>query len=193
MRDSHMETECTMNVRTLCLGILSFGDNTGYDIKKMSVDGAMSHFIDVSYGSIYPALERLTREGLITCREEQQEGKPDRKVYSITPQGRAALLKALEAEPRADRFKSEFLFRMMFAGGLGGDRVARAMDNRAAYHDAVIAQLEDARQCCDNPSSQFVIGYGLAVHTAAREFLTNNRESMIDLAQGAGNRTEAAE
>lgn len=182
-----------MNVRTLCLGILSFGDTTGYDIKKMSVDGAMSHFIDVSYGSIYPALERLTKDGLITCREEQQAGKPDRKVYSITPLGRAALAKALKAEPGADRFKSEFLFLMMFASGLGRERVARAMDNRVAYHEAVIAQLNEARQCCDNPSSQFVIGYGLAVHKAARKFLKENRETTIDLAQVSGKATQAAE
>lgn len=182
-----------MNVKTLCLGILSFGDTTGYDIKKMSVYGAMSHFIDVSYGSIYPALDRLTKDGLITCREEQQEGKPDRKVYSITEQGRAALQEALQADPGADRFKSQFLFLMMFAGSLDHKRVTRAMDNRLGYHEEIITQLNEAKACCDNPASQFVIGYGLAIHTAARNFLTENRDATIDLAQQAGKTTEAAE
>ena len=122
-----------MNVKTLCLGILSFGDTTGYDIKKMSVDGAMSHFIDASYGSIYPALDRLTKDGLITCREEQQAGKPDRKVSSITERGRAALLEAMQGKPGADRFHAEFLFVTMFACLLDRECVTRAMDNRPQH------------------------------------------------------------
>ena len=51
-----------MNVRTLCLGVLSFGDATGYEIKKMAEDGLFSHFIEASFGSIYPALTKMTDE-----------------------------------------------------------------------------------------------------------------------------------
>ncbi len=48
-----------MNVRTLCLGILSLGEASGYEIKKDVEDGLFSHFIEASYGSIYPALNQL--------------------------------------------------------------------------------------------------------------------------------------
>ena len=52
-----------MNIRTLCLGILSRGDATGYEIKKMAEEGLFSHFVEASFGSIYPALTRMTDEG----------------------------------------------------------------------------------------------------------------------------------
>ena len=73
-----------MNVRTLCLAVLQFGDATGYEIKKMVEDGMFNHFIEASYGSIYPALTRMSDDGLVTCRTEAQSGKPDKKIYSIT-------------------------------------------------------------------------------------------------------------
>ena len=43
-----------MNVRTLCLGVLSAGEASGYEIKKEIEEGLFSHFIEASYGSIYP-------------------------------------------------------------------------------------------------------------------------------------------
>ena len=68
-----------MNVRTLCLGVLSAGEASGYQIKKEIEEGLFSHFIDASYGSIYPALTQLAGEGLVTVRAEEQSGKPDKK------------------------------------------------------------------------------------------------------------------
>ena len=182
-----------MNVKTLCLGILSFGDATGYEIKKMSADGRFSHFIDASYGSIYPALVRLTEEGLVSCREEHQSGKPDRKVYSMTEKGRAALLEALRETPPPDKYRSEFLFLMVCAGLLDRDRVARAIDERMALHDAQIAKLTEAMDCCGAPASRFVIGYGLAVYSAARRYLGEQRTAALELAGGEAPLPEAAE
>ena len=48
-----------MNVRTLCLGILSLQEASGYEIKKDVEDGVFCHLIDASFGSIYPALTQL--------------------------------------------------------------------------------------------------------------------------------------
>ncbi|GEQ96922.1 hypothetical protein JCM17844_05590 [Iodidimonas gelatinilytica] len=53
-----------MDVRTLCLGILALGDASGYEIKKMVAEGSFSFFSEASYGSIYPALTKLTDEAL---------------------------------------------------------------------------------------------------------------------------------
>jgi len=60
-----------MNVRTICLAILYDGDATGYEIRKLSVEGEYSYFIDASYGAIYPSLARLEQEKLVTARVEQ--------------------------------------------------------------------------------------------------------------------------
>ena len=62
-----------MDVRTICLGILTRGDATGYEIKKLFEDDGYQHFVEASFGSIYPALNRLTEEGYVSVREESQE------------------------------------------------------------------------------------------------------------------------
>ncbi len=168
----------TMNIRTLCLGILRFGDATGYEIKKMVEEDMFNHFIEASYGSIYPALTRMSQDGLVTCREEAQSGKPDKKVYSITEEGQAELVRTLAEAPRPDKFKSEFLFVMLLGDLLPQDHIA------AVYAQRIIdmrAELEQMRSCVDaNPhdGSRFVTGYGIAVYEAAIAYLERHRDDM---------------
>src|ERR1043166_9203888 len=102
-----------MDVRTICLGILTRGDATGYEIKKIFEEDGLQHFVEASFGSIYPALGKLTEDGLVSVREEVQEKRPDRKVYSISPAGRAALLSALMKPLPEDRHRSPFVFAML--------------------------------------------------------------------------------
>src|SRR5689334_14263940 len=96
-----------MNVRTICLAILYDGDATGYEIRKLSVEGEYSYFIDASYGAICPSLARLEQEKLVTARVEQQDGKPAKKIYSITPAGRAAFIQSMFEKLGEDEFRSE--------------------------------------------------------------------------------------
>lgn len=182
-----------MNVKTLCLSILNFGDATGYEIKKMSEDGRFSHFIDASFGSIYPALVRLTEDGYVSCREEHQAGKPDRKVYSLTDAGRAAFQRALREDPAPDKFKSEFLLQMMCAGMLDTAYVERLIDTRIAHLQEELNCLKEAQQRCDHQGSQYVIGYGLAVFRAALSYLETSRERGIALAGTETAAKDAAE
>lgn len=165
-----------MNIRTLCLGILNFGDATGYEIKKFSSEGRFSYYIDASFGAIYPALTRLHEEGLISLREEQQEGKPTRKVYSITDQGRQEFIASLSENPAPDKFKSQFLFLMMCAEYLSSDQIGKLIDDRILHLQGECHHMDEVRDHCDHPGSQFVIGYGKAMCQVALKYLEDNRE-----------------
>ena len=90
-----------VDVKDLCLGALSFGDATGYDIKKF-FENTFSHFFLAGYGSIYPALASLTAAGLVSCRTLAQHGKPDRKLYRLTAAGRRAFLDTLRDTTRSE-------------------------------------------------------------------------------------------
>ncbi len=160
-----------MNSRTLCLGILHFEEATGYEINKMASEGHFSHFIEASYGSIYPALTKLTKEGLVTWREEQLPGNPPRKVYAITDAGRAALRDALMEPPKWDVFKSEFLFLNLFSELVPSHHLETVKITRINALRAELERLEEAKTVCDHPGSQFAIGYGLALTHAAVDYL----------------------
>ncbi len=105
------------------LGILSFGSQSGYDIKK-KIEANTSNFWSESYGQIYPILKRLVSEGLATQSIEPQVGKPDRHVYMITDKGLKELQQWLTTpvEPQVDRI--EILLKLFFGHQMSiGDNI----------------------------------------------------------------------
>lgn len=173
-----------MDVRTLCLGVLSLGDASGYEIKKRLEDG-FSHFYDASFGSIYPALNRLQDEGLVDCTHEAQSKRPDKKVYNLTTEGRLTLVRELSERPSSDRIRSEFLVAMVFADLLPARHVAELIDQRIAEHQARVEELKE-KEDNGTAAQRFVAGYGRALYEAASSYLSEHRhlvESEALLAQ----------
>jgi PadR family transcriptional regulator, regulatory protein AphA len=163
-----------MNIRTLCLGILSFQEASGYEIKKDIEDGLFSHFIDASFGSIYPALTMLNAEGLVSLRAEEQTGRPDKKVYAITDAGHAALAKALSVVPARDKYKSEFLFEMLMQHYLEPGHIIVALEKQLADLHQDLSQMSECKADPEQqkiPGCEFVLGYGEAVLTAGVRYI----------------------
>ena len=160
-----------MNVKILCLGILSFGKMTGYDIRKLAFEGRFSHFCEAGYGSIYPALSQLTEAGHVTFLEEVENGKPTRKVYSITAKGRDALKDAISSTPGADRFKSEFLFHSLFADIMPGAFFKNRLEAKIIETRETVEHLKSSFAKCDHEPSRFALGFGVAINQAALSYL----------------------
>lgn len=180
-----------MDTKTLCLGILSLGDATGYEIKKQFEEGPFSHFYRVGFGSIYPALTELGATGLATVTHHAQENRPDKKVYSLTDKGRRALLQALLKRPEPDDLRSDFLFMMAFSSLMPSAFVAGVIAERLALYRAHAAHLREcmARETLA-PGRQFVRGFGLAIYEAAARYLEENSH-MIAPEHGLEARTAA--
>lgn len=79
-----------MSLPHVILTVLSTRDATGYDITK-EFSASIGYFWKASHQQVYRELNKMGQQGLVTCVLEPQEGKPDRKVYSITDAGRRAL------------------------------------------------------------------------------------------------------
>jgi PadR family transcriptional regulator, regulatory protein AphA len=164
-----------MDVRTICLGILTRGDATGYEIKKAFEDDGLQHFVEASFGSIYPALSRLTEEGLVSVRAEAQEKRPDRKIYSMTPAGRTAFLGALMKALPEDRHRSPFVFAMLFSDLLPPARVRALLDDYIAQSEQKLAHLQDKTSEKLMPGERFAIDLGHTMYTAMIDFLRARR------------------
>ena len=171
-----------MNVRTLCLAILNLGDSTGYEIRKLSTEGHFTHFVDASYGSIYPALNKMEADELVTSREEMQPGKPARKVYSITDAGRDAFAEALTKPVGKDIFKSEFLLLAMCAELMQPAHVTRAIEAHLIFLNGELDIIEEARGSVDMGGANWVADYGRTCVQASIDYLQNNRAALEALA-----------
>lgn len=167
-----------MDVRTICLGILTRGDATGYQIKKLFEEGGYQHFVEASFGSIYPALNRLTKEGLVSVRAEAQEKRPDRKVYSLTAAGHKAVIDALTKPLPEDKHRSPFLFAMLFSHLLPQDHVVAMVDTYIQQNEEKLAQLMQPDGEPQTPGESFVIGFGRAIYVAMLNFLRAKRAEL---------------
>ena len=107
------KTPPRMDVKFPILGFLMEAEATGYDLKQRFQD-PVGFFYRVSDGSIYPALKKLARDGLVKLRTERR-GRRARKIYAITPRGRAHFMRMLR-EPAQPLFVfDESQVKMYFA------------------------------------------------------------------------------
>jgi DNA-binding PadR family transcriptional regulator len=172
-----------MTVRTLCLSTLYEGEATGYEIRKLCVEGECSYFVEASFGSIYPALARLEADGLVTSRVEQQAGKPAKKVYAITEAGRRAFLASLFEPLGADAFRSEFLLFARFASELPASLVEERLRGRIEASDRQIAALEEIATGKGHPADEWVVSYGRNCLGIARDYIRSHMHELIALAR----------
>ena len=168
-----------MDVKTLCLGVLSRGDASGYEIKKACEEGPFSHFQDASFGSIYPALAKLSAEKLVDCYQMSQEKRPDKKVYSITESGRAALLDALVVPPSPDKVNSDFYFMTFFAQLVPVDFLRTILERRIACYEEIVARMLECDMSVRPAGERFTHGLGLAHYRAEMTYLKANLEELL--------------
>ncbi len=176
-----------MDIKTTCLAILSRADASGYEIKKAFEDGPFSHIQDAGFGSIYPALSRLRDDAHVTVTEMPQNGRPGKKVYSITPAGRMALIDALAQPSMPDRYRSDFLFRTLFANLLNPSDLETMIETRLAELREAVARMENCATCADlEPGEKFVSGMGLSVYRAMLDYIEEHKIELIGASLMAG-------
>lgn len=77
------------HTRLLLLGMLQVQERHGYELMD-AVDRQFSAFASLKKATAYYELNRMEEEGLVTARKEEQEGRPSRRVFTVTPAGKAA-------------------------------------------------------------------------------------------------------
>jgi PadR family transcriptional regulator, regulatory protein AphA len=168
-----------MDTKTLCLGALSFGDASGYEIKKL-VEGSFGHFLAVSYGSIYPALNELCGQGLIECTLIAQDVRPDKKVYRLTDAGRSKLREELMGCRTTHKVRSEFLFVLCFAAILTPERLESVLGGQVEVFERNLRLVKLWLERDDlSPGARFAAGFGDAVMRAAVEYIRSNRGAVL--------------
>jgi DNA-binding PadR family transcriptional regulator len=83
------------------LGLLAEEPRSGYDLRRVFATTPMRHFSD-SPGAIYPALRRLRQSAMISSTVDRTARLRPREVFTVTPEGRAALREWAAAPPTRD-------------------------------------------------------------------------------------------
>lgn len=122
------------------LGLLNYGNITGYDIMRVFKD-SLSFFWTAQTSQIYRELQTLKKNGWVTDENVFQEGKPNKKVFSITESGKKELNRWLLDDNTGFETKSPLLMKTFFRG-------ERSIDENIAFFKNV--QKECAEIISDN-------------------------------------------
>lgn len=115
------------------LGLLKERSMHGYQLSKRLTD-SLGGFWRVSYGSLYPTLKRLERQGAVEQVFDRQEVGRRKNVYRITERGEEMFRALLEeAGPDASGEDNRFRVRMAFFKYLSPETRIRVLERRRAY------------------------------------------------------------
>lgn len=183
-----------MHVKTVCLSILYEGEASGYEIRRLCVEGECSYFVEASFGSIYPALAKLEAEGSVTSRVEQQAGRPAKKIYAITEAGRHAFVHSLFEPLEDDVYRSPFLLFARFAHLLPRELVEERLNEQLQRLLDRRKHLEDLlNERNDHEADRWIIRHGLACMTVAIDHMRDHMHELIALARPEAAEAKAAE
>ena len=97
------------------LGLLNYGDMTGYEINAVFKD-SLNYFWQAQTSQIYRELQALEKNGWITSKHVEQKNKPDKKILSITEEGKEELGRWLREEEASHLMRSPLLMKTFFRG-----------------------------------------------------------------------------
>jgi PadR family transcriptional regulator, regulatory protein AphA len=126
-----VETEYLPTTSYVILGLLTFREMSGYDLKQL-INKSITHFYwSPAKSQIYGELRRLESHGLVTMREVPQTLRPDKRLYQITPEGTEAMLQWLRSSGvETDSYKSALLLKVFFGHMLSYDTTFGLLEER---------------------------------------------------------------
>ncbi len=101
-----------MALRHVVLAVLARGDMTGYDITK-TFESVYSHIWRASHQQVYRELGRLSEEGRVSAKVVAQQGRPDKKIYTLTRRGLEELRRWVVAPTEFPRPQYDLLVKLL--------------------------------------------------------------------------------
>lgn len=85
----------TGSTAVMILRLLAEKPMYGYQIVK-ELQARSEGYFDLEQGTLYPALHRLEKDGLVSSQWEVVEDGPSRKYYTITEAGQSELTQSVQ-------------------------------------------------------------------------------------------------
>lgn len=176
----------------LLLGLLMAQSQHGYSINEF-IEKNLGRVSPMKRATAYALLERLERRGLVEMDTETVGNYPPRKVYSITPAGRAAFLDLLETLLLdAEQPSTAADIALMFVDWLDRDRVVGLLRERARRLAELAAELQAMPSHKDAPGVDYAVERRIALLQAEEHWLLELAGRLVQSPSGAGSGTTSS-
>ncbi len=150
---------------------------TGYELAK-TFDSSIGFFWKANHQQIYRELTRLRERGHVQAREVVQSGKPNKLVYTLTPDGRAALRHWAARPSSPPSIKDDMLVRLCALGAIEmapmrADLMARLEHHRdrlARYERVLKKRFPQGAESLDDTGKLLALRLGLRHERAVVEW-----------------------
>ncbi len=100
-----------MALRHAILAALVRGESSGYDLAK-AFDVTVANYWTATPQQLYRELDRMSQDGLVAARVVVQEKRPNKRLFTLTDEGRAQLRAFVAEEPRPTAIRDELLVQI---------------------------------------------------------------------------------
>ena len=114
---------------------------TGYELAK-TFDSSIGFFWKADHQQIYRELSRLRDRGHIQGREVVQSGKPNKLVYTLTSEGKAALRQWAARPSSPASIKDDLLVRLYALDSVDIEPLRADLMARLEYHRDRLSRYE---------------------------------------------------
>jgi len=125
------------------LGLINQKSMSGYELTQQ-FESALCEFWTANHSQIYPELKKLTEEGAVEYEIAISGNVLEKKVYSITEQGREDFMGWLaKDEPMEPTPKEIFRLRVFFSNRLEAKKREILMENQLLQHQRRLRHLKN--------------------------------------------------
>lgn len=127
------------------LAVLSGAPHSGYDLSKQFTENNGCYW-RATQQQIYRELAKLEDQGLIVPTTIPQEGRPDKKLYSITHQGRAELQEWIVQPSEPTPIREDLLVKVLAAHLVPRPFILKELERRRQIHLHILSIYQELQQ-----------------------------------------------
>lgn len=130
-----------MSLSHALLGLLAYEPATGYDLKNQYMD-SIGFFWTATLPQIYRTLSKMEESGWLDCEVEYQSDRPNKKVYSITPDGQMELDRWLAENPEMYEPRLSLLVKVFFGNRMSRNELISHLQIWREAHEKVFRRYD---------------------------------------------------
>jgi len=141
-----------MSLKYLVLGLLTHQPQYGYELKH-EAERLLGRGADLNPGQLYPLLRKLAEQQLIAGERIEQEDRPDKRVFTLTPEGARDLATWLDEPVPPQAGRTPLFLQLMVLSCVRPEGRAEFLQRQRHALLATIGQLvadREAHQDCDD-------------------------------------------
>jgi len=168
-------------MRQHLLALLAKEPAHGYELKLALEQTFGAAYPSPNIGQIYVTLKRLEADGLVRAEDVEQDSRPNKKVYELTPQGRDAVAAWVDEPTEGPRVRDDFFIKLVLAPRAGlADRLELINRQRRYYFAQMrhLTELQDSADSLDSTARLLIEGQVLHLQ-AGLEWLQRCQEELV--------------